>query len=131
MKDLNEKIKVLEDNTNITSLNEKIIKLMEEIKEKENEIKELKLAFPFELKKDEKLISVIFISLDQKIHYSLICKNKDKFNILENLLYEKFPEYQESENYFMANGKKINRFKTLEENKIGNSDLIHLFKIEE
>ena len=131
MKDLNEKIKVLEDNTNITSLNETIIKLMEEIKEKENEIKELKLAFPFELKKDEKLISVIFISLDQKIHYSLICKNKDKFNILENLLYEKFPEYQESENYFMANGKKINRFKTLEENKIGNSDLIHLFKIEE
>ena len=80
---------------------------MEEIQKKNNELEELKTKLPFNLNKDEKLMTVIFISDAQDIHYSLICKNTDKFNVIENRLYEAFPQYLESENYFIANGKKL------------------------
>ena len=137
---LNEKIKNLEnkieenktikneiksDNDN----NKKIIELYEElrIKNKEiDELKKLKKRYPFELLENEKLMSVIFTSLDQKIHYSIICKNTDTFSVIEKLLYEEFPGYKNSENIFTVNGNKINRYDTLEENKIYNSDTIIL-----
>ena len=66
--------------------------------ELEDEKKELKKILPFEIMKGEKIISIIFISIDQKILYSIICKNTDKFTRLENILYDKYPEYKESEN---------------------------------
>ena len=69
---------------------------------------------------------VIFQSTDSKIHYALICKNTDKFNMIENMLYDKYPEYIENENFFTVNGIKINRFKTMEQNKIKYSDIIIL-----
>jgi len=104
----------------------KIIELMEEIKIKDNEIKELKSKFPFELNKDEKLMTIIFTSQDQKIHYSLICKNTDKFNKVENMLYDEYPEYQESENYFTVNGNRVIKSKTIEQNNIKFSDIVIL-----
>ena len=73
-------------------------------------------------------MTIIFTSFDQKIHYSLICKNTLIFNQVEILLYDIYPEYKETENYFIINGKKINRFKTLEENEIKNSDIILIDK---
>jgi len=93
-------------------------------------LEELKTKLPFNLNKDEKLMTVIFISDAQDILYSLICKNTDKFNVIENRLYEAFPQYLESENYFIANGKKINKSKSLEENNIKFSDVIILNKYE-
>jgi chromosome segregation ATPase len=51
--DLNEKIKELENNTNINALNEKIIKLFEEVRQKEKELKEIKSLMPFEISKNE------------------------------------------------------------------------------
>ena len=69
---------------------------------------------------------VIFQSTDSKIHYAFICKNTDKFNMIENMLYDKYPEYIENENFFTVNGIKINRFKTMEQNKIKYSDIIIL-----
>lgn len=107
--------------------------LYEIILDKDKEIKELreKLSrFPFELKKDEKLMSIIFTSQDQKIHNSIICKNTDKFNKVEDKLYEIFPDYSETENYFIVNGNKINKYKTLDDNKIKNNDIIILNIIE-
>ena len=86
---------------------------MEELKIKNKEIYELKSIFPYDLKKDEKLLTIIFYSVDQKIHYSLICKNTDKFNRIEEKLYDIYPEYKETENFFMIHGNKINRFKTI------------------
>ena len=104
---------------------------MEEIRKKDEELKELKSKLPVELKKDEKLMTVIFMSDDQKIHYSLICKNTDRFNRIENLLYDEYPEYQESENYFTVNGNKIIKSKTMEQNNIKFSDIILLYKFDE
>ena len=94
--------------------------------EREKEIKELKTKlsrFPFELNEGEKLISVIFKSIDQRM-YSVICKNTDKFFIIESKLYEYNKEYSENEINFIANGNKINKYKSLEENNIHNNDII-------
>ena len=77
-------------------------------------------------------MTVIFVSNDQKMHYSVICKNTDKFNRLENVLYsvEEYKEYLEWENYFIVRGKKINKYLTLEQNGIMNNDIIMLNQIE-
>ena len=90
----------------------------------------MKEALPFELKEGEKLFTVIFLSLDQKVHYSLICKDSEKFNHVENRLYEDYPQYKESNIVFNANGIKITKSKTLKENKIKNSDIIRLIQLD-
>jgi len=71
-------------------------------------------------------MSIIFTTLDQKFYYSIICKNTDKFNIIENKLYDAYSEYSETNNFFIVGGITINKVKTLEENKIKNSDIILL-----
>ena len=104
-------------------------KLLSEILKRDREIEKLKLKlsrFPFELDEGEKLISVILTSVDQKILHSIICKNTSKFFDLENKLYENYKEYLETENFFTVNGKVINRYKTLDENKIKDNDVIIL-----
>ena len=108
--------------------------LYAKIIEKDDKIEELKQKlsrYQIMLDEGEKLISLIFVSVDQKIHCSIICKNNDKFNKVENELYEIYPEYSEFENYFTFNGKKINKNKTLTENGIKNNDIIILNKFEE
>ena len=111
----------------------KLVEYMQKLEEKEKELRILKSKIPFELEEDEKIMTVIFISIDQKIHYSMICKNTDLFSRLESELYkvEEYKEFKKSENYFIVQGKKINRFETLEENGIKNSDIITLNKIDE
>ena len=69
---------------------------------------------------------VIFRSVDSQLHYAIICKNTDRFNMIENLLYDKYPEYIEKENFFICNGIKINKSKTMEQNNIKYSDIIVL-----
>ena len=104
--------------------------LIQKLLEKDNEIKELKLKlskFPFELNEGEELMCINFNSDDQKIkNYSIICKNSDIFNLIENKIYKDFPEFYNSENYFTVNGMKIHKNKTLKENKISNNDVIIL-----
>ena len=124
--ELNEKLKNL-NNTFYSNINkDKIKELYEEIRAKDKIISN----FPVKLSAGEQLLSVIFVSLDQKIHYSAICKNTDKFSKIENLLYDAFPEYKESENQFFVNGNKVNKYKSLDFNKIKNNDIITLKKID-
>ena len=102
---------------------------IETIIEKDKKIRELELKisrFPFILEEGEVLMSIIFISSDQNLHYSVICKNTDEFYKIESQLYKKYPEYTENENFFILNGKKINRYKTLEQNGVKNNDIIIL-----
>ena len=87
-------------------------------KEKKKELKEIIDRYPIDLSKNKKLMTLIFISFNQRIHYSIICKNTDLFSKVEKSLYNEYPEYEENENYFTVNGIKIKRHKTLEENKI-------------
>ena len=66
----------------------------------------------------EKVISALFLSSDQKITYAISCKNTTPFVRIEEKLYEEYPEYKETDNYFLHNGSVIKRFKTVEENHI-------------
>lgn len=130
-KTLKEKIELGKDTSIKSSTNSLLF--YEKMFEKENEIKDLKLKlsrFPFELNEGEQLMSLIFTSADQKFHHSIICKNSEKFNYIENRLYENYSEYQESENCFIVNGNKINKSRTLDENKIHDNDIIILNPIE-
>ena len=80
------------------------------------------------LKPDEKIYSINFTSFDQNIgHYSIIGKNTDKFVLLEEKIYEDYPQYRDQETYFLKNGEKLKRFRTLEENNIKNNDVIVLY----
>ena len=94
-------------------LYEKILDLQEKLK-----------RFPSILEKNEKLMSIIFASVDQKIHYSIVCKNTDKIHKLEEELYREYPQFSETDNYFMCKGKVLNRFHSFEKNNIKNGDVI-------
>ena len=106
--------------TNNNINNDKKEELEIKIKELENEIKLFREYC--HLSANEKLILLNFISTDQKIDFSIVGKNTDDFIIYEKKLYEKYPNYKDTENYFLVNGKKINRNRTLEENNIKNED---------
>ena len=111
-------------NYNKQNNSNEIISLYQEIYELNRKLK----RYPIELLEGEKLISVIFTSSDQKIHYSTICKNTDNFHYLEDKLYKDYPEYKQNDNYFIVRGSIINKYETLEENHIKNSDIVILNK---
>ena len=108
-----------------------LISLMEKIDIKDRELERLKKALPFDLKDGEEILPVIFISGDQKVHYSVICKNSEKFNLIENRLYDAYPQYKENENIFTVNGAKVIKSNTLKENKIKYSDIIMMIPLED
>lgn len=74
-------------------------------------------------------MSVIFISTNQAIHYSIICKSDDIFSNIENSLYEEYPEYKNKNNIFTSNGNQINKNLTLRENNITKNSVITLNNI--
>ena len=100
------------------------------IRDKENIINDLKeklKRFPFILEKNEKLMSVIFSSVNQKINYSIVCKNTDNIHKLEEELYKEYPNLFERHNYFfLSKGKVLGKYQTLESNHIKNGDTIIL-----
>ena len=113
------------NNNQIISDNEKINSLMEELKIKDNKIKELS--------EFKDLIPVIFQSKDKTITYSIICRKTDKFINIENILYEKFQELDAEENYeyfFTIKEKKVKKTKTMAENNINYSDIVVINKVE-
>ena len=110
----------------------KIIEIMEKLESTEKELKELKSKLPFEIKKDEQIMTIIIKSHDQKILIPILCKNTDVFTRLESELYkiEEYKEYKEEDNIFLFKGNKINKYKTLEQNGIKNNDIVMLVKID-
>ena len=73
-----------------------------------------------ELFSKDQMMVVNFISMDQRVHYAVPCIYNNTFAEVEEKLYKKYPEYRETNNQFLANGREILRFKTIKENKIGN-----------
>ena len=66
------------------------------------------------------IMCVNFISSDQNVHYAASCLKTNTFAEIEEKLYKQYPQYRETNNSFIANGAQVLRFKTIEENKIGN-----------
>ena len=111
----------IEYNNLYEKLNQINLESKEQINKKEKIIKEYELKisqFPFEISPREKIITIIFISFDQNIISSFICKNTDNFKFIENKFYEKYSEFRGLDNNFILNGRKINKNKSLDENKI-------------
>jgi len=98
------------------------------ISELEDEIKKLKTYF---LSPGDKLISIKLISIDKNINFSTYAKVNDNFRKIEAIVYDKYPEYREYENFFLVNGKRINKNKTLEQNNIKDKDVLTLSKIDD
>ena len=96
------------------------------INQKEQELNKLKLELQNINSQNRqyidinKIMTVNFISMDQKIHFAVPCIDTNTFAEVEEKLYKQFPEYRETNNNFLANGQTILRFKTIKENKIGN-----------
>ena len=99
----------------IKRLDEKLKKHQEKIEEERKIIDGNNLS---QLYKMEEIISINFTSSDQKINYSLACDRNNIFAEIEEKLYKEYPEYRETNNYFLHEGKTFLRFKTLKENKI-------------
>ena len=125
IKKFNDSININEDK-NISNLDKDITikKLYKDIDELKNKLS----LYPIELSKGEKLISVIFSSQNENMIYSIICKNTEKFSKLEEKLYKDYPEYSKFDNYFKINGNRVDKMKTLDENKIKNNDVIIIIK---
>ena len=138
---LKEKINKLNIEINkIEEFKNKIIKLENELNKKNNEIQQLLIKNNniqgkykiTTINPGEEIISINFVSMGNQdiMNYSLVCKNVDLFVRLEERLYEDFPQFKEYETYFEVNGKRIKRFKTLEQNNIKTNDVINIFTID-
>ena len=81
---------------------------------------------------NDKIISVLFMTQGNQdiINYAMACRTTDLFASLEERLYKDFPKYRNVDKTFMVNTNRIFSDKTLEENKIKNNDIIHLFPID-
>ena len=73
---------------------------------------------------------VFFTSVDQTINYPIPCIDSDIFAEVEEKLYKEYPEYRETNNCFIANGKEVLRFKSIADNKIGNGMPVILYEPE-
>ena len=77
---------------------------------------------------DNNIISLNFISDDQKINYSIKCLKTDIFFEVEEKLYQKYEQLRETDNNFIINGKTVLRFKKIYDNDIKDGDTIKLIK---
>ena len=74
----------------------------------------------------EDIIAIQFISTDQRISYPIKCLKTETFAEVEEKLYQKYEEYRERNNNFIAKGRLILRFKKICENYIEDGDKIQL-----
>ena len=130
IKDLNDKL----SGNNLVD-NYKILELQNLIKEKTDEINILKSKLNDNnidnIQPGEKIIAIGFTSSDQTIqNFFRPCKDSDLFVRLEEKLYDEYPQYKDVETYFLVNGKKVLRFKSMKENDIKNGQVIMLNIVE-
>ena len=136
--ELNKANKIISNINNMQQYNQGnnniINDLKQVIKGKDKEINDLKLK----LKNSDKnklvnyddLLYVHFMSMDQVINCPIKCLKTDTFAEVEEKLYKKYGEFRKTNNNFLAKGKIILRFKTIDENNIEDGDKIQLIKIQ-
>ena len=132
------KIKELEKEINCTNDNtaEIVQSLQNEIDKRDQEINKLKKDLENkninnnikqELTiKESDMATVYFTSSDQRINFAIPCVKYNTFAEVEEKLYKEYPEFRETNNIFIANGNQVLRFKTIEDNKIGNGKPVML-----
>ena len=75
----------------------------------------------------EKIIAINFISIGHNINLPMACKKTDIFLTIEKKLFDEYPELKSKKLFYIANGNVIDKYISLEQNKIknGNSILIN------
>ena len=76
------------------------------------------------------IISVMFVSVDQKIHHALVCSIYEQISHVKLKLCDKFPELKERNILFFANGLLLDESLTLKESKIKNGQAILIYYLE-
>ena len=127
-KSLNQTAKINSMQTNIDNLKiknkqnyDKIINYLEEIKIKDDEIKNLNLKAK-EIKRD-KLINITFTSAIQENNI-VICHSNDIFSDIAEKLFQKYPSLIPDKVYFLYEGKVIEKNKSVLSNGIKDNSKI-------
>ena len=113
-------------NNTINDLNNDINNYKNIISQKDTELNNLKSQLNNNINKIpdnvnfNDVMCFTFVSSDKKLHFAVSCLKNDIFAEIEEKLYKKYPQYRETNNTFISNGNEILRFKTIDENKIGN-----------
>lgn len=93
-------------------------------KEKEKN-KQLKSYYKFS--SEDKLIFIEIQSQEQDIvDFHIIVKDTELFSNVEKILYEYYPNYKNTKNYFLYDASQINKNKTIKENNIKDKSLIFI-----
>ncbi len=83
-------------------------------------------------KKIENDICIRFLSSDQKLYVSIPCSLENSLFVdIEKKLYKIYPEYKNVNLYYLGNGIRINRFKTIKENKLKDNDMVLINRYED
>ena len=118
---LYEKYQILKKKEHFYVCNGNMIDIEKTIEE--NNIKDSDHIIINEIEEDEE-INVNITTSDQSINISIKCQKNDKFKVLENKLYEKYPDLKNKKHYYICNGNMIDIEKTIEQNKIIDNDNI-------
>ena len=97
---------------------------------KDNEINELKRKIKNEEPKFDDVMWIYFQPIDNSFKEGIKCLKTNTFAEIEEKLYKKYNVLRNTNNNFTANAKPVLRFKTIEENKIKDHDIIILYKKE-
>ena len=114
-------------------LNNKNEDLEEILKNKKNELNQLKYRLKNYkqegvLNPNEKLMSIIFVSVEIGLEYSVICKNTDLLSeVIENKLRKEKDGLDHCNDYFITTKENIlDLNKSIEENRVNEGDIIYL-----
>ena len=119
------------------TFNNRIRELETSINLKNNELNNLKLRInnnnpASNINLDAQIIAVNFITQSRDINRPMACRKTDIISTLEQKLYNEYPQYRDKKTFLTANGKPVQRFKSVDENKIkdGNSILVNIYENE-
>ena len=103
--------------------NKKVISLMDQIKQKENELTRLTFIIT-KFSKQLNPLSIIFRSMDSSINIEIYCYYSEIFSNVEERLYQSFPQLRNTYNLFLFNGKSIEKEKSVILNEIADKSVI-------
>jgi hypothetical protein len=107
--------------------NQKVVSLMEQMKQKENEVTKLTFLIT-KLSKQLHPINIIFRTMDSSVNASIICNYSETFSAVEERLYKNYPTLRNANNLFLFNGKSIEKEKSIILNEILDKSVILLIK---
>ena len=124
--------KIISNFGNNNTNNIEILNLKNQLLQKDNEIKDLKIKLLQNNNDKNKFDMIVYFkSMDEVINKEPIrCSSNDTFAEIEEKLYKKHNDFRNTNNHHICNGRNILRFKTLNENKIKDEDVVLITKLE-